>query len=35
MTYKAMDVYLNDQHPAIASINLGELIDRAQTQYDR
>jgi hypothetical protein len=23
-----------DQHPAIASVNLDELIDRAQTQYD-
>ncbi len=23
-----------DQHPAIASVNLEELIDRAQTQYD-
>jgi hypothetical protein len=23
-----------DQHPAIASIDLNELIDRAQTQYD-
>jgi hypothetical protein len=24
-----------DQHPAIASVDLNELIDRAQTQYDR
>lgn len=23
-----------DEHPAIASVNLDELIDRAQTQYD-
>jgi hypothetical protein len=23
-----------DKHPAIASVNLDELIDRAQTQYD-
>jgi hypothetical protein len=25
---------VSDQHPAIASVNLDELIDRAQTQYD-
>ena len=25
---------VSDQHPAIASVNLDELIDRARTQYD-
>lgn len=27
--------HVADQHPAIAPIDLNELIDRAQTQYDR